>query len=333
MNNFKILAFSVCLFSGSVLAQDVADAPAAAEVGIKTLEWPEGTRYVGGVLNGRMEGEGIIYWPDGTRFEGEFKNNQREGQGTLFFSDGTSLSGIFSNNQLVTADIASEASDDIQSVTNRAEQEAEAEAEQLRLAEEQAAREQAARQAEAEAEAEQLRLVEEQAAREQAARQAEAEAAAEQLRLAEEQAAREQAAADRAEVARAEAVDEAADYDSGLVYSDELENEVVAVINAWARAWSAQNEMLYLSFYADDFELPAGMNRAAWERERINRINAPGYIQVDVGFAQFELVSNDSIEVYVRQGYSSDTYNDFTNKLIELRKFDGLWKIVREVAL
>ena len=308
MNNFKILAFSVCLFSGSVLAQDVADAPAAAEVGIKTLEWPEGTRYVGGVLNGRMEGEGIIYWPDGTRFEGEFKNNQREGQGTLFFSDGTSLSGIFSNNQLVTADIASEASDDIQSVTNRAEQEAEAEAEQLRLAEEQAAREQAARQAEAEAEAE-------------------------QLRLAEEQAAREQAAADRAEVARAEAVDEAADYDSGLVYSDELENEVVAVINAWARAWSAQNEMLYLSFYADDFELPAGMNRAAWERERINRINAPGYIQVDVGFAQFELVSNDSIEVYVRQGYSSDTYNDFTNKLIELRKFDGLWKIVREVAL
>ena len=308
MNNFKILAFSVCLFSGSVLAQDVADAPAAAEVGIKTLEWPEGTRYVGGVLNGRMEGEGIIYWPDGTRFEGEFKNNQREGQGTLFFSDGTSLSGIFSNNQLVTADIASEASDDIQSVTNRAEQEAEAEAEQLRL-------------------------VEEQAAREQAARQAEAEAAAEQLRLAEEQAAREQAAADRAEVARAEAVDEAADYDSGLVYSDELENEVVAVINAWARAWSAQNEMLYLSFYADDFELPAGMNRAAWERERINRINAPGYIQVDVGFAQFELVSNDSIEVYVRQGYSSDTYNDFTNKLIELRKFDGLWKIVREVAL
>ena len=283
MNNFKILAFSVCLFSGSVLAQDVADAPAAAEVGIKTLEWPEGTRYVGGVLNGRMEGEGIIYWPDGTRFEGEFKNNQREGQGTLFFSDGTSLSGIFSNNQLVTADIASEASDDIQSVTNRAEQEAEAEAEQLRLAEEQAARE--------------------------------------------------QAAADRAEVARAEAVDEAADYDSGLVYSDELENEVVAVINAWARAWSAQNEMLYLSFYADDFELPAGMNRAAWERERINRINAPGYIQVDVGFAQFELVSNDSIEVYVRQGYSSDTYNDFTNKLIELRKFDGLWKIVREVAL
>ena len=108
---------------------------------------------------------------------------------------------------------------------------------------------------------------------------------------------------------------------------------MVAVINAWARAWSAQNEMLYLSFYADDFELPAGMNRAAWERERINRINAPGYIQVDVGFAQFELVSNDSIEVYVRQGYSSDTYNDFTNKLIELRKFDGLWKIVREVAL
>ena len=110
-------------------------------------------------------------------------------------------------------------------------------------------------------------------------------------------------------------------------------NEVVAVIDAWARAWSAQNEMLYLSFYADDFQLPEGMSRAAWERERKNRINSPDYIQVDGGFAQFELVDNNSIEVYLRQGYSSDSYSDFTNKLVKLRKSDGLWKIVQEVAL
>ena len=75
------------------------------------------------------------------------------------------------------------------------------------------------------------------------------------------------------------------------------------------------------------------MNRASWERERKNRINTPDYIQVDVGFAQFELVDNNSIEVYLRQGYSSDSYNDFTNKMVKLRKSGGLWKIVQEVAL
>ncbi len=51
----------------------------------------------------------------------------------------------------------------------------------------------------------------------------------------------------------------------GLQYTDELENEVVAVIDAWARAWSTQNESLYLSFYSDNFVVPGGMSRDVWE--------------------------------------------------------------------
>ncbi len=118
-----------------------------------------------------------------------------------------------------------------------------------------------------------------------------------------------------------------------MKYTDELENEVVAVIDAWARAWSAQNESLYLSFYSDDFVVPGGISRNAWESERRRRINAPEFIQVDVGYAQFELIGESSILVYLRQGYTSDSYSDFTNKKIQLEKIDGLWKIISEESI
>jgi hypothetical protein len=115
-----------------------------------------------------------------------------------------------------------------------------------------------------------------------------------------------------------------------LIYTDELEDEIVAVLDAWARAWSAQNDSLYLSFYSDEFIVPRGLSRRAWETERRTRINNPDYIQVDIGYAQFELLSDNLISVYLRQGYTSDSYSDFTNKKIQLSKEGGLWKIVSE---
>ncbi|MBN4075536.1 hypothetical protein JYU22_03045, partial [Gammaproteobacteria bacterium AH-315-E17] len=168
------------------------------------------------------------------------------------------------------------------------------------------------------------------AAREQAVRE---EAEREQAAL--ELAAREQAAREETEQAALELAVAARDsgYFTAVVYTDELEDEIVAVIDAWARAWSAQNESLYLSFYSDSFIVPGGMSRNAWERERSSRINAPDFIQVDVGYAQFELVSNGSIWVYLRQGYTSDSYSDFTNKKVQLDKEDGLWKIILEESL
>jgi len=54
---------------------------------------------------------------------------------------------------------------------------------------------------------------------------------------------------------------------------------------------------------------------------------------VDVGYAQFELVGENSICVYLRQGYSSDSYSDFTNKKIELEKVDGLWRILTKESI
>ncbi|XOV89385.1 MAG: hypothetical protein ACFHX7_05710 [Pseudomonadota bacterium] len=67
----------------------------------KTLIWPDGTRYVGGVRDGKRFGKGTIYWEDGTRFVGTFKNDMRNGPGTMILPDGTVYNGFFQDDQLV----------------------------------------------------------------------------------------------------------------------------------------------------------------------------------------------------------------------------------------
>lgn len=74
---------------------------AAEETASQTLVWPDGTRYVGGVVDGKRSGHGTIFWPDGTRYVGSFSNDMREGAGTMVLPDGRVFNGIFKNDSLV----------------------------------------------------------------------------------------------------------------------------------------------------------------------------------------------------------------------------------------
>ena len=76
------------------------DAP-ATDLVTKTLVWPDGTRYVGGVLEGKRTGKGTIFWQDGTRFVGQFENDMRNGPGTMILPDGTVYTGFFKNDELI----------------------------------------------------------------------------------------------------------------------------------------------------------------------------------------------------------------------------------------
>jgi hypothetical protein len=67
----------------------------------KTLLWPDGTRYVGGVHDGKRAGKGTIFWQDGTRFVGTFVNDKRNGPGTMILPDGTVYNGYFENDTLI----------------------------------------------------------------------------------------------------------------------------------------------------------------------------------------------------------------------------------------
>ena len=76
----------------------------STESATKTLIWPDGTRYVGGVKDGKRTGKGTIFWQDGTRFVGEFKQDMRNGPGTMILPDGTVYSGFFENDELVDSE-------------------------------------------------------------------------------------------------------------------------------------------------------------------------------------------------------------------------------------
>ena len=57
------------------------------EVLNKEIKYDNG-RYVGQVVNGKMEGKGIRYWNDGDRYEGDFKNDKFEGKGIYYYNNG-----------------------------------------------------------------------------------------------------------------------------------------------------------------------------------------------------------------------------------------------------
>lgn len=83
-----------------VLVSLLAWLPLSAEE-TQTLVWPDGTRYVGGVKDGKRSGKGTIFWQDGTRFVGSFVDDLRHGPGTMILPDGTVYNGYFENDALV----------------------------------------------------------------------------------------------------------------------------------------------------------------------------------------------------------------------------------------
>ena len=67
----------------------------------KTLNLPDGTKYVGEVKDDLPHGQGTMTnKKDKTKHIGKFKNGIRHGLGTTFLSDGMNLTGKWKNNQM-----------------------------------------------------------------------------------------------------------------------------------------------------------------------------------------------------------------------------------------
>jgi hypothetical protein len=99
MRNPKLLIFIYFILIAPAFAEEQSSP--ATEPATKTLMWPDGTRYVGGVVDGKRTGKGTIFWQDGTRFVGNFENDQRSGPGTMILPDGEVYNGIFKDDELV----------------------------------------------------------------------------------------------------------------------------------------------------------------------------------------------------------------------------------------
>lgn len=108
-------------------------------------------------------------------------------------------------------------------------------------------------------------------------------------------------------------------------------DDVLNVVNGWAKAWSSRDVKTYLNFYGPDFETPNKQARTAWEQERRARIAGKGRIDVKIEDPQVD-VNGNTATVKFRQEYLSDRLTATTRKTLVLSKRSGKWQIKQEQA-
>lgn len=110
------------------------------------------------------------------------------------------------------------------------------------------------------------------------------------------------------------------------------EEEILAMLNAWAADWSEQDVTAYLAHYDSRFS-PEGTSREAWEKDRRTRIRRPAWIRVELSDIQIRSQGPGVVVVELNQSYRSPSYRDTTLKHLDLLLQDGNWKIVSETNI
>ena len=115
--------------------------------------------------------------------------------------------------------------------------------------------------------------------------------------------------------------------DAASTASDE--KEVTATVRAWAAAWAAKDVKTYLAFYGKSFDTPGSLSRAAWEKERRQRITGKATISVKLENMTVR-ISGSAATVKFRQDYRANGLAVSSRKTLELQKGGGRWYIVKE---
>ncbi len=118
---------------------------------------------------------------------------------------------------------------------------------------------------------------------------------------------------------------------AGASNGDANKAQAIASVEGWAKAWSAKDVKGYLAHYAFDFEVPGGMTRAAWEKERAERIERPKSIEVTVKVLSAQ-ASDSEATVTFRQSYRSDSLKSSNTKTLKLVRQGERWLIKQEHA-
>jgi tetratricopeptide (TPR) repeat protein len=118
--------------------------------------------------------------------------------------------------------------------------------------------------------------------------------------------------------------------DSAEPSKADTQASVLKALNGWAKAWSNKNVGAYLAYYAKEFKTPGGENRAAWEKNRKERISKPKSIQVSIESPRVSLIDASHASVTFRQAYKSDALSTSTHKTVVLVKSGDKWLIQQE---
>ena len=101
-------------------------------------------------------------------------------------------------------------------------------------------------------------------------------------------------------------------------------------VRAWVKAWGDRQVDAYLAFYAPNFEVPGGQDRATWVAERRDSMTRPAWIKVRADHLKTS-VNGDSADARFFQVYVvAPGTVDLLNKTMRWVWADGRWQIVQE---
>lgn len=310
MKKFQFLVMLLMLAPFGLQAEDTL----AADPVTKTLVWPDGTRYVGGVMAGKRTGKGTIFWQDGTRFVGQFENDMRNGPGTMILPDGTVYTGFFQDDELVDTESTIATSTRAAEELNNEESAAALQGTELPMEADSLGE----KSSDTLAQVDENDLIK--PAREAVIDPEPTIVLAEAPKTDEvnDTAPKTVVESDPIQPAEKE------NYYTGDVtdITDSVKEELIKTVDLWAAAWSDQNVPQYIANYAEDFVVPDRQSRRTWEALRRTRIQRPEYINLDVTYQRFELVDTNVVDVFFRQAYRSNTYSDLSDKVLRFRKGD-----------
>lgn len=116
-----------------------------------------------------------------------------------------------------------------------------------------------------------------------------------------------------------------------LTAGDAQRDEVLGVVNGWAKAWSAKDVGSYLAYYANDYQPANKQSHKAWADDRRVRIEDKGSISVKVE-APKVTINGTTATVRFRQQYISNKLRSNGPKTLVLSKQAGKWQIRQEHA-
>lgn len=108
-----------------------------------------------------------------------------------------------------------------------------------------------------------------------------------------------------------------------------MDSQILAAVEAWAKAWTDQDMAGYLGSYSQDFDTPGKMSRANWEKMREQRIVGKETIRVVVENPLITITGDEAV-VKFKQSYFSNRLNNVSSKTLTMKQEGGTWKITSE---
>jgi nitrite reductase (NO-forming) len=110
--------------------------------------------------------------------------------------------------------------------------------------------------------------------------------------------------------------------------------QILATVEAWREAWSAQDVVSYFSHYAANFQTQPGFpSMEKWKKHKNRAISHSKFIEVRLSSIQVTVgQTGGKATVRFIQHFTNDRFNGYNLKFLTMVKENGSWKILRETV-